>query len=163
MRNTATSIVINSCRTKADQKQEVLSQVIFCRNSEHGAVMDEDEHIRIRTVSAKKPRRRTAARFPSSRWDSLLWFCSPRLTSLRQSQFSPCSMVRLPLSLGIRSEVEEGTMHSVKRPCRFRWWHMNQMGRTDQVFLINEGHHACYSCRYSLQQPAMPGESRDHQ
>jgi DNA-directed RNA polymerase subunit E'/Rpb7 len=55
MRNTATSIVINSCRMKADQKQEVLSQVIFCRNSEHGAVMDEDEHIRIRTVSAKKP------------------------------------------------------------------------------------------------------------
>jgi hypothetical protein len=55
MRNTATSIVINSCRTKADQKQEVASQVIFCRNSEHGAVMDEDEHIRIRTVSAKKP------------------------------------------------------------------------------------------------------------
>jgi hypothetical protein len=36
---------------------------------------------------------------------------------------------------------------------------MNQMGRTDQVFLINEGHHACYSCRYSLQQPAMPGEN----
>src|SRR5437868_12951431 len=41
-------------------------------------------------------------------------------------------MVRLSLSLGIRSEVEEGTMHSVKRPCRFRWWHMNQKGRTDQ-------------------------------
>jgi hypothetical protein len=40
---------------EADQKQEVLSQVIFCRNSEHGAVMDEDEHIRIRTLSAKKP------------------------------------------------------------------------------------------------------------
>src|SRR6266850_6609400 len=47
--------IINSCRTKADRKQEVLSQVIFCRNSEHGAVMDEDEHIRIRTVSATKP------------------------------------------------------------------------------------------------------------
>jgi len=29
--------------------------------------------------------------------------------------------------------------------------------------LIKEGHHACYSRRYSLQQPAMPGEGRYHE
>src|ERR1700674_5374664 len=43
------------------------------------------------------------------------------------------------------------------------WWHELCMGWTDRVFLNNEGYHARYTCRHSLQQPAVPGESRYQQ